>query len=278
MVSGKNKIGIIGLGAMGREIALKLLAASYEVTVWNRSPEPVDELVNAGATAVDDPQQVFTSEIVLTTLFGDDAIRAVLLENEAIIGATADTAHVCMSTVSVQLSEELTRRHDRAGVAYVSAPMFGRPEAAKTGQLNILLAGTREAANKAEPVLNVLGKVWQMGMEPSHAHLAKIAGNAMIISAWETMAEVATVLNGHGADAGQFMSIMGETLFSSPIYQSYGPAIAAGDGLDAAALPIAVKDNRLMGQAAESAQVPAPLTELIQGLLRDASSATNDER
>lgn len=278
MISGKRTIGVIGLGAMGREIALNLLAASYEVTVWNRSPESVDELVNAGATAAEDPQQAFASEIVLTTLFGDEAIRSVLLENEQLIGATADTVHVCMSTVSVQLSKELTRRHDRAGVGYVSAPMFGRPEAAKTGQLNILLAGPREAANKAEPVLSVLGKVWQMGMEPSHAHLAKITGNAMIIGAWETMAEVAAVLNGHGADAEQFMSIMGETLFSSPIYQSYGPAIATGDGLDAAALPIALKDNRLMGEAAEIAQVPAPLTELIQGLLREASSANNDKR
>lgn len=278
MVSGKSKIGIIGLGAMGREIALKLLAASCEVTVWNRSPEPVDELVNAGAIAADDPQQVFASEIVLTTLFGDDAIRSVLLENERLIGAAADTVHVCMSTVSVQLSEELTCRHQKAGVAYVSAPMFGRPEAAKTGQLNILLAGPQEATNKVEPVLNVLGKAWQLGTEPSHAHLAKIAGNAMIIGAWETMAEVAAVLNGHGADAEQFMSIMGKTLFSAPIYQAYGPAIAAGDGLDAAALPIAVKDNRLMGEAAEIAQVPAPLTELIQGLLREASGANNDER
>src|SRR5699024_4942240 len=128
--------------------------------------------------------------------------------------------------------------------------MFGRPEAARTGELNILLAGPHEAVHKASLVLGILGKVWQLGTEPSHAHLAKISGNAMIISAWETMAEVSAVLNGYGVDAGKFMSIMEETLFSSPVYQSYGPAIAAGGGLDAAALPIALKDNRLMREAA----------------------------
>lgn len=275
MEIGKRQIGVIGLGAMGREIAFNLLATPCEVTVWNRSQEPVDALVAAGATAAESPQQAFASEIVLTTLFSDDAIRSVLLENQVLENSTTDTVHVCMSTISVPLSRELTRRHDRAGIGYIAAPMFGRPESVKAHQLNILLAGSRAAASKVEPVLNVLGKIWHLGTEPSHAHLAKLAGNAMIVEAWQAMAEAAAVLNGHDADAAQFMSIMGKTLFSSPIYQSYGPTIAAGAGLDAAAVSLALKDNRLLREAAEDAQVPVPLAERIQGLLRDTGSAAN---
>lgn len=277
MEGGKTQVGVIGLGAMGGEVARNLLAAGFDVTVWNRSQKPVNELVEHGATAAESPKQAFSCEIVLTMLFGDEAIRSVLFENQVLKYASVDTTHICMSTVSGVLSRELVRLHDQAGVDYASAPVFGRPEAAKAGKLNILLAGSPVATGTAEPVLEVLGTVWRMGTDPSHAHLAKIAGNSMIVEAWHTMSEAAIVLKSHGADAEQFMSMMGQTLFSAPIYQVYGPAIAAGNGLDEAAMSIALKDNRLMREAAQDGQVPAPLAELVHDLLRDAGRGTDDK-
>ncbi|WP_280567984.1 NAD(P)-dependent oxidoreductase [Chromohalobacter sp. 296-RDG] len=276
MEGAKTQVSVIGLGAMGREIARNLLAADYDVTVWNRSPEPVNELIEEGATAAQSPEQAFSCEVVLTTLFGDEAVRTVLVENDVLKYVSANTTHICMSTVSNVLSRELIRFHDQAEVDYASAPMFGRPEAAKAGKLNILLAGSSVAAGKAEPVLEVLGRVWRMGTDPNHAHLAKIAGNSMIVEAWHTMSEATAVLNAHGADAEQFMSIMGQTLFSAPIYQAYGPSIAAGNGLDSAAMSIALKDNRLMRQAGKDGQVPTPIAEQVHDLLHDASEGTDE--
>ena len=136
-------IGFIGLGAMGKAMAANLLSAGHRVRVWNRSRGPVDELVRRSAVAAASPRDAFVGDAVVSMLADDNAVRAVILGDGLLEGASSATIHVNMATVSVTLARELTELHRSHGVAYVAAPVFGRPDVAAAGKLNIAAAGDR---------------------------------------------------------------------------------------------------------------------------------------
>jgi 3-hydroxyisobutyrate dehydrogenase-like beta-hydroxyacid dehydrogenase len=133
--------------------------------------------------------------------------------------------------------------------------LFGRPDAAASAQLQILVAGEPEAAQQAAAILRLFGQTWSMGEEPPHAHLAKLAGNFMMGCATEAMAECAGLLSACGADYAVFLDIMTKTLFASPLYQSYAPSVAGIMPLPASGLDIPLKDMGLVLAAARQNNV-----------------------
>lgn len=120
-------VSLIGLGHMGMAMGHNLVAAGHEVAAWNRSP--IDAAKLGGVRVLASPAEAFQADAVLTMLSDDTAIRATILDSRALQGARADLVHVVMSTISVAFAEELSARHAEAGVAYVSAPVLGRPRA-----------------------------------------------------------------------------------------------------------------------------------------------------
>ena len=189
-------VGFIGLGAMGRAMAANLLEAGHAVRVWNRSPGPLEELAGRGATRVAHPREAF-SGVVISMLADDDALRELLIGQRLLDTAPAGTLHVNMATISVALAQPLTEEHRRRGLDYLSAPVFGRPEAAVARQLHIVVAGDGAAIDRAQPLLDAMGqRTWRVGSEPAQANAVKLAGNFMIASAIETMAEAPCSLNG----------------------------------------------------------------------------------
>lgn len=151
--------------------------------------------------------------------------------------------------------------------------MFGRPEAAAAARLHILTAGAADVLDRIEPVLSILGRTWRMGEDPQLGHLAKIAGNFMVGSAVEAMAESAALVSARGGDPAPFLAMMADTLFPAPIYRSYGAAIASGvspgvpSGLKISFMGV----GRTLAEAA-AAGIRMPLAELVQQRLRQAES------
>lgn len=265
------KVSVIGLGAMGSSIAANLMKAGHDVTVWNRSAGPVGTLAAANATSAKTARDAFGCDVALTTLFDDAAIRSVVLEGEALAGASEGAIHVCMSTISTELADDLIEAHCTRGVRYVAAPMFGRPDMAAAAKLNMVTAGAREDVEAVEPVLGALGRTWPVGEDPRIGHLAKIAGNFMIGGAIEAMAESAALITSRGGDAAPFLSMLGETLFAGPIYKSYGAAIASGESPGVpSGLKLPLKDVGLTLQEGRAASLSLPLAELLQGHLKAA--------
>src|SRR5581483_4618129 len=168
-------VGFIGLGRMGSAMARNILKAGHQVRAWNRSPNAIREV--PGAAAATTPADVFAaSEVVLTMLADDPAIRAVILDAGVLARVPTGTVHVVMATISVDFAAELTRRHEEADVAYVSAPVFGRPEVAEAAQLGIVAAGNKSAVAKAQPIFDAIGrKTWVLGEDPKQANAAKVA-------------------------------------------------------------------------------------------------------
>ena len=138
------EVGFIGLGAMGRPMAANLIAAGHRVRVWNRSRAAMDELAELGAEPAGEVRQAFRG-VVFSMLADDDAVREVFLAPGLLASASAGTVHANMATISVGLTRELAAAHRRHGVEYVGAPVFGRPDVAAAGQLNIVAAGDTAA-------------------------------------------------------------------------------------------------------------------------------------
>src|ERR1043166_7885931 len=134
------KIGFIGLGRMGHHVASNLLKAGHSVTVWNRSQEPVQALVAKGAGAARTPEDALKGDAVFSMLSNDAVMRELGLDGALLERAAKGLIHVNLATISVAFAKELAAAHDKAGLAYISAPVFGRPEMAETAQL-VLVAG-----------------------------------------------------------------------------------------------------------------------------------------
>ena len=259
-------IGFIGLGRMGRAIATNLIKAGHRLSVWNRSPGPAQELLTQGATLAPEAAAAARGEILMTMLADDDAHRKVLIEGGVLQAAARGLIHVNLATVSVALARELAALAARHGITYIAAPVFGRPEAAQAGKLNIVVAGDGAAITRIEPVLLAIGeRIWPVGSEPERANVVKLAGNFMIASALETMGEAAALVRAHGIPSADFLDILTSTLFAGPVYQNYGRLIAAQRYRPAGfTLTLGLKDVRLALEAAEAAHVPMPVASVVR--------------
>ncbi|GLQ46610.1 dehydrogenase [Dyella lipolytica] len=266
------KVGFIGLGAMGSAMASNLIAAGHAVTVWNRSEAAAEKLGSLGAKVVHTPDRAAQGDVLHSMLANDQAMREVFLDGGLLDAMDPGTVHVNHATISVALAKQLAEEHGKRGLGYVAAPVFGRPDVAAAGKLNILVAGQATAVEKVKPLLEVMAaKLWPMGDAPERANVVKLAGNFMIVTAIESMAEASVLARAYGVSASDFLELMTSTLFASPVYQIYGKSIAEQRFTPPGfALPLGLKDVMLAQDAGHAAQVAMPLASVLRDSLLEA--------
>jgi 3-hydroxyisobutyrate dehydrogenase-like beta-hydroxyacid dehydrogenase len=274
-MEGTMDVGFIGLGRMGTAMARNLAKAGHRIRAWNRSPVAANTV--PGATIVASPAEAFDADVVFTMLSDDAAIREVILKAGVLQQAQRKPVHVVSSTISVAFAEELARAHDEAGVGYVSAPVFGRPDIAEAAQLNIVAAGRREPLERVKPLLDLLGKrVFVMGDEPKQANASKLAGNTMLAMAIEAMGEAALLTRRNGVDPSAFLDLMLQTLFGCPAYQNYAKNIVSGQFTAGFRLALGLKDLRLATDARDGAATP--MLDAVREQMSRAEKAGLGER
>jgi 3-hydroxyisobutyrate dehydrogenase-like beta-hydroxyacid dehydrogenase len=259
-------VGFIGLGHMGSAMARNLLKAGHHVTLYNRTRAKAEPLVAAGARVVDKPSAACGGDVLITMLADDHAVETVVFGQEGVVAALPPNAiHVSMSTISVALSDRLAEAHARAGQAYVAAPVFGRPEAAAAAQLFIIAAGGDEAIRRCQPLFDAIGqKTFGVGDKPSAANLVKLSGNFLITSIIESLGEAFALIRKSGVDPHRYLEILTGTLFSAPVYKTYGGLIAEEKYEPAGfKMALGLKDIRLALAAADAQAVPMPVASLV---------------
>ena len=263
-------IGFLGLGRMGRGMAANLVEAGHTVRVWNRSPEAARAIT--GATPVETASEAFRGDAAITMLADDAALRAVIVEGGLLDAPERPAVHVSMSTIAVALAQELAAIHQRAGVPYVAAPVFGRPDIAANGALNIVAAGEDGAIETVQPLLDAMGaKTWRFGAEPHRANAVKLAGNFMLVAAIEAMGEAAAFAEGHEVPGADLLDMLTSTLFACPVYKGYGASIMSGTYEPPGfGLSLGLKDIRLALAASDAANVPMPFASVLRDTLIDA--------
>jgi 3-hydroxyisobutyrate dehydrogenase-like beta-hydroxyacid dehydrogenase len=263
-------IGFIGLGNMGRGMAANLMKAGHHLTVYNRSAAKVEALVQQGATAARSVAEACTGEVVFTMLADDQAAETVTFGDYGIISSLAAGAtHISSSTISVALSKRLAAAHTEAGQLFVAAPVFGRPEAAAAAKLFIIAAAAPEVLEPLQPLLDTIGeRTFVVSEKPHTANLVKLSGNFLIASAIESFGEAVALAAKSGIDRAQYVDILTSTLFTAPVYHTYGGLIARQE-FEPAGFPAALglKDIRLVLAAAEDLEVPLPVASLLRDRL-----------
>jgi 3-hydroxyisobutyrate dehydrogenase-like beta-hydroxyacid dehydrogenase len=262
------RIGFVGLGNMGAAIAANLLRAGHELAVWNRTAAKAQPLLDSGATFAATPLEAARGRPVVFTMLSDDAALAEVLDGTdgLLAGLGAGALHISMSTISVRVAEQLAARHSQFRQGLVSAPVFGRPEAARAAKLFILAAGEPAEVTLAQPLLAALGqRVFQVGTQPAAANLIKLCGNFMILASIEAMGEALTLAGKGGVSRQTLLEVLTGSLFDAPVFRVYGSIMVEARYRPAGfAAPLGLKDMRLVGQAAEALRVPMPVLNVLR--------------
>ncbi|MEP7285228.1 MAG: NAD(P)-dependent oxidoreductase [Chloroflexota bacterium] len=221
-------IGFIGLGALGLPIAHSLLQAGYPLKVYNRTLSKAEPLKALGAEIASRPADAVTpGGIIITVVSNDEALQDVVMSEGFLQHLGTSGIHLSMSTVSPALSRSLAALHAQHGSFYVEAPVFGRPEAAAAQLLWICTAGSIEAKVRVRPLLEAMGQgIFDFGEEMGAALTVKLCGNFLGSAATRAMQEALTMVKKSGGDPTKVIDMLTQTLFSAPIYQSYGKVIA----------------------------------------------------
>lgn len=274
-------IGFIGLGSMGRPMANNLLAAGFDLRIYNRTPGKTVDLIASGARAVATPvEAVVPGGIVVTMVANDAALEAVTLGVEGIAsGLGSGGVHLSMSTVSPQLARRLADVHREHGSHYVAAPVLGRPAAAAAGKLFILLSGSAEAKERVASLLAVMGQATRdLGDDPTQGHVAKLAANFMILSLVEVYAEVLAFAEKNGIGRQDMARLFGDTILNAPLFHLYGELLArenyAPPGFR---LALGLKDIELILATGALSRTPTPVADLVHNRLLTAVAKGRSE-
>jgi 3-hydroxyisobutyrate dehydrogenase-like beta-hydroxyacid dehydrogenase len=154
------RVGLIGLGNMGSGMAANLLKGGHEVTVYNRTLSKTQALVSQGARYAAHVAEACRGDAVITMLADDSTVEGVVFGEQGVISTLGKGAiHISSSTISVGLSEKMAAAHAASGQRLVSAPVFGRPEAAAAAKLFIAVAGAPDAVDACTPLFEAIGEL-----------------------------------------------------------------------------------------------------------------------
>ncbi len=260
-------VAFIGLGNMGSAMARNLLKAGHQLTVYNRTRTRAEPLQPLGARIAATPSDAARAAEILITMLADDyAVEEILFApGKALEALRPGGVHISMSTISVALSDRLTDAHHDKQQHFIAAPVFGRPDVAATAKLFIVAAGPLDQIQRCQSLFDALGqKTFPVGEKPPIASVVKLAGNFLITTVIESLAEAMALVRKYGLDGQVFLNVLTSSLFAAPVYRTYGGLIAA-DRFESTGfkLPLGLKDNRLLLAAAEEAAVPMPLASLV---------------
>lgn len=262
------RIAFLGLGNMGEPMARNLLRAGHELTVYNRTRSRAEPLAKEGAEISHSPADAAVgAEIAVTMLADDAALESLVLGPGGLAEALPKAAlHIGSSTISPALAQRLAATHREGGQRYISAPVFGRPEAAAAAKLFVVAAGEKDALARAQPVFDAIGqRTFEVGDRPEMANYVKLFGNFLITCVLESLAEVFAVARKAEIEPQKVLEVLTGTLFGAPVYQTYGQRIIAEEFSPAGfRMPLGLKDVRLALQAAEAVNAPMPIANLVR--------------
>lgn len=270
------RIGFLGLGKMGAPMAQRLIAAGFELAVWNRTEGRTDPLAREGAIVAGTPAEAeLGADAVITMLFDDHAHEEVLFGHNGLIEAlTPATLHISCSTISVALSERLTREHERRGIPFVVAPVFGRPNVAEAGKLWIVVAGSSNNIERARPILEPLSRgISVVGSAPPQAHAVKLGGNFLISAMIHSLAESFVYAESMGIDPEAFFEAVNNALFQSPFYAAYAKVMLHPPETPGATIDLGTKDVRLLREAAAAHGASLSLADTLYDIFLQAQKS-----
>lgn len=270
-----KKIAVLGLGAMGSRVAINLLAAGYDVTVWNRSPRVVEPLIQKGATVADSPKQAAEqATIVISMVTDDQASRSVWLDPKtgAAQGLTPDTIAIESSSLSVAFTQALATEIESLGAEFLAAPVVGSRPQADAKQLIYLVGGQASVLAKVEDLLSANSTAIHHVGTAGQSMAMKLAVNALFGIQVAAVAEITSLLGQQGIPMDQVLACLGELPITSPAIKGAGTLMSANTHTPLLPIHLVKKDFRYVLESAQSVKAAMPTVNAVQGVYEDAIS------
>ena len=262
-------IGFIGLGIMGKPMALNLIKAGYRLTVYDIAQEPMEEIVAAGADAGKSAQDVASrSEVSITMVPDGPEVEAAVLGPEgALEGAAPDSIIVDMSSISPLVAQKVGEACAGKGVEFLDAPVSGGEPKAIDGTLAIMTGGNREAFDRVLPLFQVLGSSAVLTGPVGAGNITKLANQIMVAVNIAGMGEALVLAAKAGLDPDVVYNAVKAGLAGSAVLDAKAPMVISRNFNPGFRIRLHQKDLRNALQAAEAMQVSLPFTSLAQQIL-----------
>lgn len=254
------RVGVIGLGKMGSAFAQNWLAHNYQVAVWDRSPQAVTELANAGATPHATLESMIAAVDCLVTMLWDDGVARSVSLARVIPAAKPPTILVEMSTLSPQMYSTLEAAAMERNLSFVAAPVLGSVDQARLGTLTVLAGGEQQTIELVRPLLSCLGTVTPTGSTAASGFL-KLANNVVLGVFAEAEGELLELCTRAGVD--RHIAVESITGAFERAARSKTQQILDDDEHPRFSLDALLKDLRLASGAAESVNAPVALLQFV---------------
>lgn len=267
-VKRKQKIGWIGAGRMGFELASRLLRAGCDVTVYNRTRAKAEPLTKLGAKLADTPADLADRDIVFTIVGESDDFLAVTTgPNGVLTGTKAPKILIDCSTVSEEASLAVRKAAAKLGCDLLAAPISGNPKVVKSGKASVAASGPKRAFDQAQPFLALFGRGVSYVGELEQARIVKICHNVMLGIVAQSMAEIAVLAGKHGVPRHAFFEFFNNSVMGSDFTRYKTPAYVNLDFTATFTPPLLRKDLDLGLAAARKQNVPMPVTATVREIL-----------
>jgi 3-hydroxyisobutyrate dehydrogenase len=263
-----DRIGLIGLGIMGRPMATNLIEAGYPLTVWNRSRPGIDALVSEGAAEAESAAMVARASDVVITIVGDapDVEHVALGPGGIIEGAHEGLVHIDMTTQSPETTRRIAARLAEAGIEMLDAPVSGGDQGAIQGTLSVMVGGKEEVFERCRPVFEVLGKKLVHCGASGSGQVVKLCNQVAVSVTNLAVCEALTLCQRAGVDPERMIEAVGAGAGSSWQLLNLGPKMLARDFAPGFKIEHQQKDLRHALATAAELRAPLPGTSLVHQL------------
>lgn len=268
----RGSVGFIGIGTMGRDMAINLARAGHRVTVHDVRREAAEGLASLGiGVAATIAQAASAADVVITMLPDTPDVEAVVYGDGGLLANPPDGRLVIdMSTIAPDAVRRMHADLARAGVAFIDAPVSGGPIGAKNAALSIMAGGDAAAFEQARPYFAALGTTITHVGDSGAGQTVKLCNQLICGINIQAICEALALGRAAGVDLQQLRKVLLGGSAASWMLDKLGPAMIDGDAAAGFRIDLMLKDLRLVQQQAQAQNVPLPATALVTTQYLDA--------
>jgi 3-hydroxyisobutyrate dehydrogenase len=263
-----TKVGFIGLGTMGHDMAANLLFSGNPVMVWNRTPDKANDLV---CDVASNPRDLGEQcDIVMLCVSDTAAVEEVVFgEHGLMLGMAEGSIIVDHSTISPKATEEFFARAAEYGITWLDAPVSGGAEGATNGTLAVMVGGPADALERVRPYLDAYSKsIVHVGEAPGSGQTVKLINQVLVVVNELAVSEALLLGQAAGVDLAAALAAVEGGAAGSWMLSNRGPLMLKRDWRPGFTIDLQQKDLRLILETAEELGVPMPGSALAHQLYR----------
>ncbi len=260
------KLGWIGTGRMGYEMAARLARGGCDIAVWNRTKAKAEPLAKHGAKVVDELHDLASRDIVFCMVSTWDDVKDVI--HKMLAGKSKPRMVIECSSISLEGSAELRETLRKKGIQYLAAPVSGNAKVIKAGKLTIVASGPKQAYDQARPFLDMMGTGSSYVGEGELSRIAKICHNVFLGVVIQSLCEITILAQKVGMPRHAFLDFLNKSVMGSMFTRYKTPALVNLDFHVTFTPKLLRKDMDLGLDAGKRFEVPMPIAALTRDLIQ----------